>query len=637
MIDETKRQQKREAKERVRQRMRGRVDPDKYEYIPAKKQVDYYDNDAAQRVGIYVRVSTDNIRQTTSYELQKNYYESFVKQHPNWTLVKIYADEGISGTSLAHRDAFNQMIADAKNGKIDLIITKSVSRFARNVMITIGMVRSLAELHPPVGVFFESECIFSLNDDSQLALSFVATMAEEESHTRSRSMEASLRMRLDNGVPLTPKLLGYTHDADGNLIVNPEEAPTVKLAFYMYLYGYSSQQIADALIALGRRSYLGNIKWTANGVVQILKNERHCGDVITRKTFSENYRTHRQLKNRGERPQSIYYGHHEGIVTRDDFIAVQRMIANAKYGNKSFLPELRVIESGFFKGFVVVNPRWSGFKEAEYYQASKSVSVDVDEEANDQTVQIEAEPGAFDLRGFEIARSEFFDTFRRPWVIFENKKMKFSSECTYKFGPKNKVELLINPITRKIAIRPTDDNNRNGIIISKLQDGKYVPKSIATAAFSDTLFSLFGWNTDYKYRTTGCFLEQDGCMVYIFDVENAEAFFKSYMIPRVSGTEDAPSTLQPLTPSGKHIRAIPKEWTESFGKQFYIHEQPLSVLESQSERDWKLRLDGQLFETGKKLKVTAFEELRQYIQKELNGIDVQEVQNERSTEQIGIV
>lgn len=233
MIDSEKRRAKEEQKERVRKRMQVSIDSDNYEYKPAKKQVDYYDNDVNQRVAIYVRVSTDDIRQTTSYELQKKYYEDFVTRHPNWTLVKIFADEGISGTSLAHRDQFNQMIADCKAGKIDMIITKSVSRFARNVMICIGMVRDLAELKPPVGVFFESECIFSLNDDSQMALSFQATMAEEESHTRSRSMETSLRMRLDNGIPLTPKLLGYTHDSEGNLIVNSEEAPTVKLAFFI--------------------------------------------------------------------------------------------------------------------------------------------------------------------------------------------------------------------------------------------------------------------------------------------------------------------------------------------------------------------------------------------------------------------
>lgn len=305
--------------------------------------------------------------------MQKQYYEEFVQKHPNWTLIKIYPDEGISGTSLRHRDQFNQMISDSRAGKLDLIITKSVSRFARNVVDCIGLTRDLAELKPPVGVFFESEAIFSLNDDSQMALSFVATMAEEESHTRSRSMETSLRMRLDHGIPLTPKLLGYMHDEDGNLIINPEEAPTVKLAFYMYLYGYSTQQIADTFNELQRKSYLGNVKWTSSGIVQILRNERHCGDVITRKTFTPNYRDHKSVRNRGERPQSTYRKHHEGIVSRDDFIAVQRMLDNAKYRNKSFLPELRVIESGILKGFVVINPRWAGFKEQDYYEAAQSV------------------------------------------------------------------------------------------------------------------------------------------------------------------------------------------------------------------------------------------------------------------------
>lgn len=234
MIDKTKRLEKEQAKAKTKKRIYVEVDPENYDYFPETRQADYYDNDVPQRVAIYVRVSTDDVRQTTSFELQKKYYEDFVIKHPHWTLVKIYADEGISGTSLNKREQFLQMISDAKRGKIDMIITKSVSRFARNIYDFIGIVRDLAERNPPVGVFFESEGIFSLNDDSQLALSFQATMAEEESHTRSRSMETSLRMRLDNGIPLTPKLLGYMHDADGTLIPNPDEAPTVKLAFYIY-------------------------------------------------------------------------------------------------------------------------------------------------------------------------------------------------------------------------------------------------------------------------------------------------------------------------------------------------------------------------------------------------------------------
>ncbi len=628
MIDKNKRLEKEEAKARQRKRIHVEVDPDNYDYIPEIKPIDYYDNDVPQRVAIYVRVSTDDVRQTTSFELQKKYYEDFVIKHPNWTLVKIYADEGISGTSLNKRDAFNAMISDAKAGKIDMIITKSVSRFARNVVDFIGIVRDLAEKNPPVGVFFESEAIFSLNDDSQLALSFQATMAEEESHTRSRSMESSLRMRLDNGIPLTPKLLGYTHDSDGNLVLNPDEVPTVKLAFYMYLYGYSTQQIANAFNALGKKSYLGNVNWTSGGILQILRNERHCGDVLTRKTFTPNYRTHKSKKNMGQRPQSRYRNHHPGIVTRDDFIAVQHMLDNAKYGNKSILPEIRVIEDGMLKGFVTINPRWSGFKEKDYYLASKSAySPDDEEHLNEENISFSVEAGDFDLRGFEITRAEFFDDPKKPHAIIYNNSIKFSTACVRKFGTNNYIELLINPITRKLAIRPTTKENRNSLICAKLENGKLYPKNIPTSAFSETLYNLLGWNTDYKYRILGSFFEQDKEIVYIFDAIDSEAFLMPHVICSNGNIDN--SIEQTLLPSGKRIRAIPESWTRSFGKQFYAHEKSIVELERQSEADWMLRLEGQLYDTGNGLNVTSFEELKRYINNELKGLDFQEVNNEQ--------
>lgn len=630
MIDTQKREEKELKKAKTRKRMHVEIDPDNYEYTPAKKPIDYYDNDTPQRVAIYVRVSTDDVRQTTSFELQKQYYEEFVVQHPNWTLVQIYADEGISGTSLKHRDGFNQMIADCRAGKADLIITKSVSRFARNVVDCIGLVRDLAELKSPVGVFFESECIFSLNDESQMALTFVATMAEEESHTRSRSMETSLRMRLDHGIPLTPKLLGYTHDEDGNLVINPDEAPTVKLAFYMYLYGYSTQQIADTFNSLGRKSYLGNINWTSSGIVQILRNERHCGDVLTRKTFTPNFRDHKSVRNRGERPQSRYHKHHEGIVSRDDFIAVQRMLDNAKYRNKSFLPELRVIESGILKGFVVINPRWAGFKEQDYFEAAQSVYPTAEEQPIEHEQQatdipIPIEKGDFDLRGFEVTRGEFFDSHQRPTITFAEKKIKFSTDCVRRFGANNYVELLINPIEKKFAIRSTTKENRQAVVCSQLEEKKYQPKTISASAFCDTIFSIFGWNTECKYRIIGSIYEKGTELAYIFDTNNSEIFFKSYVLTTQEANEAGGKTgITPYTPSGKRIRAIPQEWTSSFGKPYYQHEQTLAALAAQSEADWQIRMEGQLYETSRKINVTGFEDLKQYINQEINGLMPQE-------------
>ena len=618
MIDKSTRKQLAERKERVRRRINTKVDPENYEFIPAKKPIDYYDNDIRQRIAVYARVSTDNVQQTSSYELQKKYYEDFVVHHPNWTLVKIYADEGISGTSLAHRDEFNSMIADCRSGKIDMIITKSVSRFARNVVDCISMVRMLAELPSPVGVFFESECIFSLKDDSQMALSFQATMAQEESHIRSRSMETSLRMRLDGGLPLTPKLLGYSHDADGNLVVNPDEAPTVKLIFYMYLYGYSTSDIAAALTELGRKTYLGNVKWTSNSIVQVLRNERHCGDVLTRKTFTPNYLNHKARKNRGDRPQSLYRNHHEGIVSRDDFIAVQHLLNNSKYGNRSILPELRVIDSGLLRGFVTINPRWAGFKPADYYQASASIHPP-DEQQADASLpsSITLVPGDFDMRGFEIARSEFFDNYHRPYVLFQDKRIKFSTTCVRSFGKDNHVELLVNPVEMKFAVRTAAKSSRNAVVFSKLSDGKYQPRDIAGAAYVETLFQLFGWSPDLKYRIAGALFQTETESAYIFDVNDAEAFIKSYLLSGSKSTEQAKEPVQPLSVSGKRVRAVPEEWIGSFGKQYYLHQQSFPPVCDQSEEDWKIRMEGQLYETGQKLRVTGFVVLRDYICQEL--------------------
>ena len=172
-------------KARIRARYKG-INPDDLDVIPAAPQENFYEDNREKRVAIYVRVSTDDSRQTSSYELQKNHYIDIVNHHPGWKLVDIYADEGISGTSLQHRDAFIRMINDCQARKIDLIVTKSVSRFARNVLDCIGHVRQLAAMQPPVGVLFETENIYTLNRNSEMSLSFISTLAQEESHNKTR-------------------------------------------------------------------------------------------------------------------------------------------------------------------------------------------------------------------------------------------------------------------------------------------------------------------------------------------------------------------------------------------------------------------------------------------------------------------
>ena len=482
----------------------------------------------------------------------------------------------------------------------------------------------LGELPHPVGVFFESECIFSLKDDSQMALSFQATMAQEESHIRSRSMETSLRMRLDGGLPLTPKLLGYSHDADGNLVINPEEAPTVKLIFYMYLYGYSTQEIANTMTELGKRTYLGNVKWSPNSIVQVLRNERHCGDVLTRKTWTPSYLTHKSRKNRGDRPQSLYRDHHEGIVSRDDFIAVQRMLNNAKFGGRSFIPELRVIDSGLLKGFVTVNPRWAGFKPADFYHASTSVHPQpTQEHAGQKTspheLQISVAAGDFDLRGFEVAREEFFDSAGRQYIVFQDKKISLSAACVKPFGRKGLVEFLVDPVQMLFAVRSSVQNQRSAVPCSRLSEGRIVPRDISAGAFAPTLFELFGWNPSFKYRITGSLFQSGEESAYIFRIADAEAFLRPALLPAREGGAPKQQDVTPLSVSGKRVRAVPQGWAHSFGSSYYAHQRELPSLEEQNEEDWKLRLEGRLYETGPRLHITSFDTLRSFIRQELSA------------------
>ncbi len=212
-------------------------------------------------------------------------------------------------------------------------------------------------------------------------------------------------------------------------MVNPKEAPTVKLIFYLYLYGYSTSEIAEILTRQGRKTYLGNIKWTSNAVVQVLRNERHCGDVLTRKTFTPNYLTHKAKKNKGDRPQSLYRNHHEAIVSREDYIAAQHLLDNSKYGNKSFLPELRVVNQGLLRGFVVLHPRWAGFQPEDYLQASAAV----------HKGEEEAEVALSPWEGFELARAQLFSDSQQAFMVFQRNRVRLSSLCVRDLGERNKI------------------------------------------------------------------------------------------------------------------------------------------------------------------------------------------------------
>ena len=608
-----------QKKERVRRRIRAATDPENYSYTPETERTDYVKADEFQRVGIYARVSTDDPAQTSSFELQQKYYLDLVARHSKWVLVKIYSDEGKSGTTTQHREGFQEMMDDAFSNRLDLIICKNISRLARNVVDFLSTIRKLSE--KKVGVLFESEGIYSLNSNSHMALSFQATVAEEESRLRSRSMETSLRMRLDHGLPLTPELLGFMKDEDGKLIVNPETYKTPKLMFFMYLYGYSTQQIADKLTALSRKTYLGNVKWSSGGIARSLRNERYCGDVQTRKRFkifAPDAHQQKSFKNRGERPQSYYIGEHEQIVSRDDFLAVQRIMNNAKYGGTSLLPELRVIPKGLLKGFVIVHPKWAGFTKTDYLAACRSV--DSKEFQEDLTI-IEA-PGDFDLRKYDSVGVSLFDERRIPAITIQRDGVKFNMSCVQAMSCDNYVELLIHPIQKKIAIRPATPENRCAIQWTSGGKTNKEARNVSCKAFIATLFDIFDWNIDYRFKLYGCVYRDGENAACIFSSTDVSIFIKKEQF--LAAGIDVSEKL--LNQSGKRIRAHSGDLGMRYGQDYYI-EKTMQEMVLQTREQWQTRIEGQLCAAGERLHITPYEELRAFIQQELGEL-FEEVQSD---------
>ena len=554
-------------KQRIRDRYKG-VSEDILDVIPATPHEDFYKPESMKRVAVYARVSTDDPNQTSSYELQKNHYEDMVSRRENWTLVDIYADEGISGTSLQHRDNFLRMISDCNEGKIDLIVTKSVSRFARNIIDCIGYVRQLKAADPPIGVYFETENIFTLDENSEMSLSFIATLAQEESHTKSEIMNASIEMRFKRGIFLTPPLLGYDKDENGNLIINEEEAKTVRLIFFSYIYGYSTQKIADALTELERLTKKGNQSWSATSVFQILTNERYCGDVLARKTFTPNYLNHKSKKNNHDRNQYRQKNHHDHIISREDFFAVQKMLRNAKYGNKGYFPEMHVIQEGILKGYVTIHPRWAGFSVDDYYLASESIENGL---IPSKPIVYKAAKGSIDLSGYEIVRSQFMSSFGQVSLSLTCGTLLFSKSCFSKILAKH-IELLVFPGKQLLAVRKAGSESHYALQWCREKDGERIPKLISGMAFLPTLFKLFNWNNNGRYKIVGSVHRKGNESVLIFNAKDAVLYVQEELLSNDFSDDESTSSSKDESSNKKRvkkIKAYPSSWASTFGEKYY--------------------------------------------------------------------
>ena len=269
------------------------------------------------RVAAYCRVSTDGDEQLGSFESQKLYYEQKIADNPEWVNAGIFADEAITGTKTDKRNGFQEMIARCQNGEIDMILTKSISRFARNTVDTLNYVRMLKDKN--IAIFFEKENINTLDMNGELLLTIMSSLAQQEVESLSQNVKIGLQMKMKRGEMVGFNgCFGYDYDPETKTIsVNEDEAQTVRMIYDMYLQGYGTTTIAKRLIELGIKNKKGEVSWHTHGVMGIIKNEKYKGDILLGKTFTTDPISKRRLANFGEENQYYIRDHHEPIVSRE--------------------------------------------------------------------------------------------------------------------------------------------------------------------------------------------------------------------------------------------------------------------------------------------------------------------------------
>ena len=529
------------------------------------------EEDRVLRVAAYCRVSTDDIDQQVSIKMQIDAYTELIKSNPKWKYAGCYVDDGFSGTNTAHRQGFQKLMKDAMDGKIDMIITKAVSRFARNLMDCIGWVEALQNHDPPVRVFFEQEHLDTNAQTSSIILFVLAMVAQEESHMKSEAILLSLEWRFSRGRFMTPRLFGYDKvevpDGYGGhkkvLSVNENEARVVRWMYSSLVNGATPEEIAEVLTEMAiptggrRRDGTLNTHWSAGGVVSTMRNERHCGDVLARKTYTPNYKDHKAKKNNGKKNKYFQPDHHEAIVSRSTWNAAQRILNSRRYGHEGTYLPMRVIDRGALTGFISMNRSWAGFDYEDYYRASQIAMGLLDEEleanlekeylpegghrigglvddhgiaqiareltAAEQAIKDKLEgktPGETESSGsettdraFQVVSGSMFSRVHEPVLRISTCNLLFSVSCVSRLPGAEAVELLFNPVERMIVVRPCAPDHPNAMPWNAAGKG--------ASPLCKTIYDSMGWDTNYSYRIPcQTVTHPSGAAVLVFDMDN---------------------------------------------------------------------------------------------------------------------
>ena len=351
--------------------------------IMPKRKIYAYQDSPKVRVAAYCRVSTAEEAQVGSFEMQVQHFQSVIENNPNYELVKIYTDEGISGTSVGKRKGFQEMIEHACAGKIDLILTKSISRFGRNIVDILTTLRMLSDLNPPVAVNFESEGINTSDGKNKLIISILSALAELESQQKSIAIKEGIRYRMQEGLYKfsVKNTIGYYRDYSGRVKIEPAEAEIVRYIFDSFIEGASPRQIAESLTAQGIRSPKGMEYWRAATICNILRNEKYCGDVLYQKSYSSDYLTHKTVKNRDVLPQWYWENNHPAIIKREQWNRAHELLTNRSWrrGNKAIEAmkkkfTVAQVKSGALRGYFLLDMMWSKEEKDQFIQIINSIN-----------------------------------------------------------------------------------------------------------------------------------------------------------------------------------------------------------------------------------------------------------------------
>lgn len=338
------------------------------------------------RVCAYCRVSTAEENQAGSFEIQCQHFKQYIENNPMWDFAGIFSDEGISGTSVEKRKGFQKMIEAAKNHDVDMILTKSISRFGRNIVDILTNLRLLSDLNPPVSVHFETEGIGTTDGKDSLIIMILSALAQLESQQKSEAIKAGIRYRMQEGIYKFSVIntLGYYRDHFGKIKIDDAEADIVRFIYDSFIEGASLEQIAEALAEERIKTPKELYKWRTGTIRNILSNEKYCGDALMQKTYTKNFLTHKSVKNRNFLPMYFTENHHDAIISREKWNRTQELLQSynerRRLSNKvplKIVPK-RVIatksKNGVIQGFFLLNASWTKSERAEFLKILRSLN-----------------------------------------------------------------------------------------------------------------------------------------------------------------------------------------------------------------------------------------------------------------------